>query len=631
MKRAAASPRPQALFDKALAHHQAGRFAEAQGLYREVLGLDPRHADSLHLLGVIALQTGDCDGAIAFIGQALQLNDAAALYHSNLGNALKAKERFDEAVASYNRALALNPAYAEAHVNIAEALRKQEKFEESESHGRKAVALRPDLPEAHLNLGNALRGQERFDEAAACYHQALALRPSYAEAFLNLGITLKALGRTEEAFSYCQKAVELNGTLYEAHNNLGNIHKESGRLDEALGCYNRALALHPNYVEAHNNLGNVYKELEQYDKALACYARALERRPDYATTHVNRGNAFHAMKRLDEAQEEYARALALQPTFAEAHWNDALLRLRRGDYKLGWRKYEWRRRAYRQANLSMPLWDGRPLDGKTILLHHEQGLGDSLQFIRYAPLVKAQGGHVWVVCPSPLVRLFQSVEGIDRVFSFDMPMEPYDCYAPLLSLPGLFGTTLENLPAKIPYLHPDPALVALWRDRLEGFSGLKVGLVWAGNPRKDDPNCYAVDRRRSMRLEHFAPLANLPGVRLISLQMGESAEEIKTPPAGMQILDPMEHVTDYADTAALIANLDLVIGVDTSVVHAAGALGKPTWVLSRFDGCWRWLEDRDDSPWYPSLRLFRQESAGNWEDVIEKVSVALRAFNPGKT
>ncbi len=516
--------RQPGLFDEAFGHHRAGRLAEAERLYRQVLAAEPDHAASLHWLGVLAHQTGDYEKAIELVGQAIAIEGDIALYHSNLGNALRRLKRLDKAAAAGGRALELDPSYAEGHNNLAITYKDMERLEDAAAHFRQAARLKPDYAEAHYNCGNILQDLDRPEEAIPYYRRAIELRPGYAKACMNLGNALRAVGRREEAIDY--------------------------------------------------------------------YRRAIEVKPDYA----------------------------------EAHVNEALILLQTGNFDKGWRCYEWRWRmeAIKSPAFDAPLWDGSDLTGKTILLHCEQGLGDSIQFIRYAKLVKARGAEVVLSCPYELMRLFETAEGIDRIFPPGTPPPGCDYHIPLLSLPLRFETRLETIPVEISYIKAPSDEAARWAKKLQPYRGKKIGLVWAGNPRSDQRDAHAIDRRRSMRLEQFAPLAKITGAQFFSLQKGEPAAQAKTPPAGMQLMDFMDEVGDFADTAALIANLDLVIGVDTSVIHLAAAMGKPVWVLSRFDGCWRWLLGREDSPWYPTLRLFRQPKSGDWQSVIARIADALR-------
>jgi tetratricopeptide (TPR) repeat protein len=553
-------PNTYKMYDEALRHHQAGRLEDADKIYRKILSVEPRHADSLHLLGVIGHTIGQLDAAIALIRQAISIKNDVPAYYSNLGNALKAKGKLDEAVEHYAYALKLNPDYAEAHYNLGCTLHDQGKFKEAATHYERAIALHPMLAVAHYNLGTVLKNQGKTVEAITHYRRAAVIDPTNSDVHYNLGTALKDLGKYKEATTH----------------------------------YERTLVLKPDYVEAHNNLGVLLQDEGQLDAALAHFQKATTIKPDHVESHVN----------------------------------EAMTLLLTGNLADGWRKYEWRWRlkGVKPFETNKPLWDGSDLRGKTILLHGEQGLGDCIQFVRYASLIKDRGGRVLVMCPSVLTRLFKTMNAIDLVIPDDTKSSPpdYDYHAPMLSLPMLLGTTLDTVPNTVPYLFAPVDQIAVWADQLRPTTDLKVGLVWAGNSRSNHPSAYAVDRRRSMQLNQFAKFANTPGFQFISLQKGEPARQLETPPPGLTVIDCMNDVQDFADTAALIANLDLVISVDTSVVHLAGAMGKPVWVLSRFDGCWRWLRNREDSPWYPTMRIFRQPSAGDWQSVIENVELALK-------
>lgn len=489
----------------------------------------------------------------------------------------------------------------------------------------------PEEPETLNNLGVALKETGQYDEALAVFDKALALAPDFKEALSNKGMTLRRLKRSEEAAGVLERAVALDPSYVFALSNLGNALRDLGRLAEAEDRFRAALALAPDFAQGYSNLGNVLKDQGRLEEAFALYARAQALAPSFADAPYNKGCILHEQGRLDAAAAAYKQALACQPDYADAHWNLAHLKLLNGDFEGGWRDYEWRwRKTGALAHgYSAPLWDGGDLAGRTILLHAEQGLGDSLQFVRYAPMVKAKGGRVVLSVPKPLVRLFRlSMPEIDEIVAQGdpAPLPPHHCRAPLMSLPLLFGTRLETVPAKVPYLAAAPDQAASWAARVGEIAQgkKKIGLVWAGSPRPDLADAHAVDQRRSMRLEQFAPLAGIEGVHFFSLQKGEgTALQAQTPPAGMALADLMDEARDFADTAAFVAALDLVIGVDTSVIHLAGGMGKPVWVLSRFDGCWRWLLERADSPWYPTLRLFRQKRPADWENVVAEVKAAL--------
>ena len=386
----------------------------------------------------------------------------------------------------------------------------------------------------------------------------------------------------------------------------------------------RALALKPDYAEAHNNLGGALSAQGNLDEAVACYRRALALKPDYAEAHNNLGGALSDLAKFDEALACYRRALRLKPDYAEAHWNQALLTLLTGDFERGWAEYEWRWKTkqlhFERRTFSQPRWDGQPLAGRTILLHAEQGLGDTIQFVRYVSLVKVRGGRVVVECQPPLLPLLADCPGIDQVVARGNPLPAFDVQAPLLSLPGILGTTLDSIPDRVPYLRADPELAQAWRKRLEALDGFKVGIVWQGNPP------FKGDRQRSIPLRQYEALARVEGVQLVSLQKGAGADQLGKLAASFPVLDLGEQLETFSDTAAVLKNLDLLISSCTSVPHLAGALGVPVWLALPFVPDWRWLLEREDSPWYPHHRLFRQSRPGDWSEVFERIAGALRGL-----
>lgn len=430
-------------------------------------------------------------------------------------------------------------------------------------------------------------------------------------------------GNAAEALVRFQAALDL-----EPLNALLNLHAGAAlhdlrRYAEAIACYRKALDSAPHMGEAHNNLGNSFMALGRFAEAIASFSTAAEFLAASPVPLTTRATARQALGNIAEAETDCRRALILDPAFAAAHWNLALNLLLQGKYAEGWREYEWR---WRKPDFTSPsrhtdvqLWDGSPLNGRTILLHAEQGFGDTIQFIRYATLVAQRGGLVMVECQPQLMQLMKSVTGVQSVFPFGATLPSFSCQAPLLSLPHLFGTTLQTIPSPCPYFSITAAHREKWVSLLSAHRPtLRVGLAWAG---KSYP-----DPLRSCRLADFAPLATTNNTTFYSLQLGEGAEQAGSPPAGMALIDLTEQIKDFADTAALIEQLDLVISIDTAVAHLAGALGKPACILLPFAPDWRWLLERSDSPWYPAMRLFRQRQAGDWGEVISNVRTALETF-----
>jgi tetratricopeptide (TPR) repeat protein len=579
--------------NEGLRHHQGGRLDQASALYLKALAVGHNDADALNFLGVLRYQQG---------------------------NAL-------EAVELLTKAIATKPNYSSAHSNLGAALREIGRTTEAEASCREALRLQPEFHEAHNNLGNVLRDLGRPAEAEASYREALRLRPDDPEAHRNLGAVLRDLARLTEAEASCREALRLRPDFRLAHNSMGNVLRKLGRPGEAEASYREALRLGPHYPEAHNNLGTALRDLGRLEEAEARYRDALRLRPDYVEAHKNLGAALRDLHRLAEAEASCREALRLKPDDPEAHANLSFVLLLAGRLKEGWQEYEWRLKTkpYKRADgFSAPLWSGETIGNRVILLHAEQGLGDTLQFCRYVPLIATSARTVLVVQP-PLVRLLSRLPGITEIIARGKKLPSYDLHCSLLSVPHLVSTTLDTIPAATPYLAADPALAANWRERLAGLPGLRVGLVWAGGKMLEG------DSRRSITLDSMAPLAQASGVSFISLQKGEPAAQAANPPAAMDLHDFTADLHDFADTAALVDGLDLVISVDTAVAHLAGALGKPVWLLNRFDTDWRWLLDRYDSPWYPTLRQFRQPAPGDWVSVIRSARDALQRLAIGES
>jgi tetratricopeptide (TPR) repeat protein len=678
----------EVLFAKAFRLQQDGRLAEAVRAYEQILKIDPRHADSLHLMGMIAWKAGRPEPAIQLIVRAITINGQVAAYYSNLGTILQAQGKLEQAGACYRCALALDPALAEVHLNLGlleqigghlelaitefqraaelkpalaeawsnlgNALQTEGHLAEAEQHFQRAVELKPTFAEAHYNLGNVLQETNRLAEAADAYVSALALRPSLAQAWSNLGNVRQKQERLEDAVACQRRALELDPLIADAHYNLGNVLALQHKDEEAAAAFEQSLRLNPQLTKARNNLGNVYRTLERPAEAVMQFAQipkadtefsgaynnmglallslgrhaeaegaireTLAMEPELAEAWCNLGVVFHAQNRLDEAMRCYRKAQELKPALSKVRMNVGLIELVQGDFDAGWKHYEWRweNAPMIKRGFSQPQWEGEPLHGARILLHAEQGYGDTLQFCRYAPMVQAAGGTVILEVQERLVRLMKGCEGVAEVVKIGDPLPAFDWHCPLLSLPAAFDTRLETVPSQTPYLRvPEGS-----RKKMAGVDwaaeGLRVGLVWAGNPTfKNDEF-----RFRSMELREFGRVLGVEGVKFYSLQMGPETRQLVEAPGAIVDLAPLTE--DMADTAAAVERLDLVISVDTSVVHLAGGLGVETWVLIPNCPDWRWLLDREDCPWYPGMRLFRQPAPGAWGAVVERIRTALK-------
>jgi tetratricopeptide (TPR) repeat protein len=558
----------EAAFQQALALHRQSRLDDARVLYEQALQLQPQHSPAWHLLGIIALQSNQGERARELIEKAILIDPQHAEFHNSLGNALASLGRHEAAIPSYDKAIALNP----------------------------------DNADTRFNRGNAFYYSKRHEAAVACYDEAIALKSDYADAYNNRGLALAGLKR------------------YEA----------------ALASYDQAIALNVDFALAYSNRGLVLKELNQFDAALASYNRAIALNPDFAEAYSNRGLVLQDLHQLDAALTDFDKAIAIKGDFAVAYFNRAMASLTTGDFNNGWIDYEWRWKGDSGPiikdgrHLPQPCWLGKEsIAGKTILLHSEQGLGDTLQFCRYAKWVADLGARVILEAQRPLHSLLAGLEGVAQVVAQGDARPAFDYYCPLMSLPLAFKTTLPTLPAHIPYLKSDAQKALHWKLKLGEKTKLRVGLVWSGGFRANQPELWAINDRRNVPLAGLASLKH-SDIEFYSLQKGQPAESELANLAsrnwdGPHLTDFTNLLSDFSETAALLEQLDLLISVDTSTAHLAGAMGKPVWILNRFDSCWRWLLDRSDSPWYPTATLYRQERAGDWDSVIRRVRSDLHA------
>jgi tetratricopeptide (TPR) repeat protein len=643
----------------AVHHHQAGDVARAEELYRLVLADEPRNADAHHLLGLIALAQDDAQRAVDHIRRAIDCNPAAAQFHFHLGTALSRLGRNAQAVESHARAVALEPGSAVMQNALGTALREMGRSVEAEHAYRQATRLDPNYAEARNNLGNALQDQNRLDDAAAEFETAARLRPDLAEIHFNLGNCRKEQHKTAEAIAAYTQALALNPDLATAHHSLGLLLQSAGRHDEAVACHRAAIRLAPGMIDAHNALGVALQKLNRFQEARDCYHKVLELDPANVSAQYNLATAFHTEGDLREAAKYYRAMLAAVPKHvdattglgmvymtsgdiegaraclgkavgdwpdsAEAHFFHGNLLLAEGKLLEGWKEFEYRSKCSfgTSRSFAQPRWDGSPLAGRTLLVHGEYGFGDMIQFIRYDPLVRraAGEGRVLVEVHPRLVPLL-ATSGYRDLLPLRGESAEFDVQVPMMSLPGIFQTTLETIPANVPYVLADRGLVEHWRLRLADYGGFKIGIHWQGNIK------YAQDYRRSMPLACFAPLAAVPGVTLFSLQKGPGSEQVgRGDAAGFQVVDLTEAMDNetggFMDTAAVIHNLDLVITSDSAVAHLAGAMGANVWVALSSAAEWRWLLEREDSPWYPTVRLFRQRTFDGWAGVFARIAAEL--------
>jgi len=618
-------PTIEEALELALKHHQAGELERAASLYQQILKVDPNQPGALHFLGVIAHQLGRNDLAIEHIRKSIALTPLNEQYHYNLGAVYQAAGRHEEALASYQKALQLREDYVEAFNGLGNVLNAQGKLSEAVDQYNRALGLAPHYAEGHNNLAAVLQKQGNLAEAEAHLRKAMRLQPNYVDARNNLGNLQRAQGKLDEALVNFQAAVRMQPNHALAQNNLGATLQLLGKPDEAVPCHQQAVQLRPEFPEAHASFGAALLALGRLNEAEVQLREALRLRPDFPEAQNTLGLSFQARGRWADGLACFEQILQTHPVYPEAHLSRAEAWLRQGDWLRGWPEYEWRWHCYGRTprSFTQPRWNGYPLAGKTILLYGEESTGDILQFIRYAPLLQKQGARVLVECPPDLLPLLSGCPGLGELIPQGKPLPSFDVQIPLLSLPGLMTPLPLTVPAEVPYLFAGSTRVETWRHRLAETRGLKVGLCWQGNPRERG------DRQRSVPVEQLAPLAEIPGVRLVNLQRGPGIEQLARLGGRFTIWDPpgwpKDPAESWRETAGLVAALDLVITVDTTVAHLAGALGTPVWVALPLAADWRWLLNRDDSPWYPTMRLFRQtRPGGDWADVFARLADALR-------
>jgi tetratricopeptide (TPR) repeat protein len=572
---------------QAMQYHAAGDFGRAEQLYRQILETDPHQVDVWFYLGDMYLVTGRLQDAMEYYYYVLKLAPSHSQAQNSLGIAFAQQNNWGDAVYWFQQSVQSKPDHAEAYNNLGIALANQGNLTEAENCYREAIRLKGEFPAAYNNLGLVLTTLGRFSDAIASYHQALAQQPNY----------------------------------FEARHNLGQAFEKAKRYEEAIDCYRQVLCDKPDYPEAHNSLGNSLYKLGRYAESKEEFSRALSLRPNYGEAYHNLANLVVDEGRPEEGIDNYNRALQYMPDRAEVHVGRAFTWLRMGDFARGCPEFEWRwhLKGVPPRSLSQPRWDGSPLNGQRIFLHAEQGLGDTIQFVRYVPLVKALGGRVIVGCQESVRSLVATCAGIDELISGPAPvLPPFDTHAALMSLPWIMGTTLSTIPAKVPYLSADPQVVEHWRKEMSAIPGFKIGIAWQGNPE------HVNDYHRSVPLARFETLARMQGVRLLSLQKGTGFEQLAAVIERWPIPDLGSRFRTFTDTAAALKNLDLVITVDSAVAHCAGALAVPIWVLLPFAADWRWLTGRDDSPWYPTMRLFRQPKVLDWDTVFERLVAGVK-------
>ena len=650
----------QEIVQQATALLEQGRLPDALTLYTRITQANPNDAEAWLMLAAINGELGALDDAIECCRRAVAIEQGNVDANVVLGRLLASRGELDEAAASFAEALAHDPEYGEVWNMLAGVNGQRGIYDEAERCSREAIRVLPEQADGYINLTNALMAlgrvadavqagaravtldpanalswnmlgaaRERMEiwaEAEQAYVKAIAIDPMLTSAQAGLGRMLQAKGDMAGAERVLRQILQLNPQDPGVFYNLGHLYAQQQLLDKAESCFHQALQIKPDFAEAWIDLGNLTQNQGRHDEAMSCYQQALACAPKNPDAHFNLGVLYQRQGKLASALASFDQAIANRPEFVDAHWYKSFICLLQGDYSRGWEEYEWRLRQKKNVPrpFHQPVWDGSPLDGRTILVHDEQGYGDTFQFVRYLRQVQAYGGQVVFECHHQLAAVLRGCDGYDelveRISPLDVPTTSFDVQIHLMSLPHVLKTRFDNIPRDFPYIKADPVRVERWRMRIAGDKRYKVGVAWAGSPR------HTNELNRSCALAEFAPLGEVAGVSFYSLQKGSGSEQADTPPAGIKLVrmdKELDEDARFVDTAALMENLDLIISIDTSIVHLAGALGRPVWTLLCATPDWRWLLERSDSVWYPNMRLFRQPQPNDWRSVFTQVSKAL--------
>jgi tetratricopeptide (TPR) repeat protein len=666
------SPSPQLPIQlrMAAAFLQQGQLNQAQSLLESYLKVQPRHLETLNALALVTMQTEQYEKAVEYLTKAISVKPKVAGLHSNLGNAYQQLGMLQEALGAYRKAIQLDPRFAQAFYNRGHVFQSLGDLENALDSFDKAVVIQPEYADAynsrgivlqllnrtqeamagyqeairlspghakaHANLGDLFSSLKQYDNALAHYDLALLHQPKYIKALSNKGVLLQQLNQFELALECFDQILQSNPQSWEALSNRAVTLQKMRLLEDAAKTLMDAIGINPNQANLYNNLGNILGELGRFNEALDQFDRAIAISPIDTSALINRGIALQEMGDLSKSIDFFDRALKLEPENPEAHWSKSVSLLLSGEFDLGWHEFEWRwQRQHvlnQQTHSDKPLWLGdASLEGRTILLHGEQGLGDVLQFCRYASAITKRSARVILEVPPPLLELCRTLDDVHQVIALGTATElEIDYQCPLMSLPHAFKTSFTNPPPNTPYLKIDPTKAAFWKAKLGEKKHVRIGLVWSGGFRAELPELWGVNSRRNIPLELLATL-NTTNVQFVSLQKGELAQREltqlqKNPCNSFFITDFTEEFNDFSDTAAVIDNLDLIISVDTSTAHLAAALGKPVWMLNRFDSCWRWQRTGKETFWYPTMKIYRQHSWQDWSLALKELKSDLTHF-----
>jgi tetratricopeptide (TPR) repeat protein len=646
-------------FDQAVQLHQSGKFPEAEAAYKQILAQQPNNADALHMLGLLYFQAGQPAPGVELITRALQLTPQNAAAYSNLGEIKRSLGQLDEAADLCRRALALNPALAAANANLAMILYQQRRFDEALPLALQSVKQAPmdaggygvtglimleqnRLQEAvqYLNeaarrapndptrvsaLGFCLERLEQFEQALSCYQRAVQLAPNHSRLLLNLGALFARMERYADSEEWILKALQAEPGLMMATEQLAAVKMSLRKFEESIELCRKSIAANPAGSDAYATLGEALMGLGRFDECIEEMKKATAIKPTFAIYQTH-SNALVRDLRGEEGLATLEKALAIDPQNPILHFNKSIILLLLGRLEEAWPEYEWRwqhpRMGWRNRQLGKPKWDGSPLNGKRILLHAEQGMGDTIFFGRFITHVAERGGFPVVFAQTSMVELVKTIKGVGEVIGEGVSLPQFDCHMPLMSLPSVFGITVDNIPNKVPYISANPDKSAYWKGEMDRHAKgkLKVGLVWEGGPFQPE------NFLRSASLAAYAPLADVPGVAFFGLQKGAAEGQAKNPPAGMDFTDLAPFINDFSDTAAMLDSLDLLISIDTSVIHVAAALGKPIWMMLAYSPGHMWMYGRNDTPWYPNVRIWRQPKFKDWATPVAAIKEELLKF-----
>ena len=621
-----------------LVRQEQGELDKSIEAYHKAIEINPNDSDVYNNLGNTLQEQGELDKSIEAYYKAIEINPNDSDVYNNLGNTLQEQGELDKSIETYHKAIEINPNDARIYYNLGAAQKKQGKLDNAIQTYQQAIEINPDDAEIYNSLGTTLQKQEKLDQAIQVYHRALEINSNYSEAFYNLGLALQEQGELDQAIQAYHRALDVNPSYSEAYNNLGIALKEQENLDDAIQAYHRALAISPSYSEAYNNLGIALKEQGELDQAIQVYHRALEINPNYSEAYNNLGNVLKEQGKLDDAVLAYRSALGINPDYSEAHNNLGLVLLLQGNFSSGWREYEWRLKCkelgffLNKRDFPQVLWNGSDLNGKTILVWAEQGIGDEIMLASMLPTLLKMNSNIIVECDKRLVPLFQRSFPFIQFVPREDPANPklldttIDYQIPMGSLGQWLRADKDAfLPKQESYLQACPNRVGQLQEKYRSLAGdkLLVGISWKST---------GIDKKRAQTknapLKHWTPILSQKDCYFVNLQYGNIREEIEayTTATGYPVYidEEIDPLSDLDGFAAQVSVLDLIVSTSNTTVHMSGGLGKKVWVLLSSHPDWRWMLEEENTPWYQTVRLFRQEKSGDWEGVFQRISSALK-------